>query len=85
MASGKVSVNGVELYYEKKGSGPHAIVCIPGVMGSTEELPSNLNISDLVRNSPLSLLIPEVMASQGHHRGSSQRTFIQLMLKMLKG
>jgi len=37
MESGKVSVNGVELYYEKKGSGLHAIVCIPGVMGNTEE------------------------------------------------
>ena len=37
MASGKVSVNGVEMYYEIKGSGPHSIVCIPGAMGSTED------------------------------------------------
>ena len=36
MASGKVLVNGMELYYEKNGSGPHAIVCIPCVLGNTE-------------------------------------------------
>ena len=32
MAS-KVSVNGVELHYEVKGTGPNVIVCIPGALG----------------------------------------------------
>ena len=36
--SGKVAVNGVELYYEVKGSGPNVIVCIPGALGTTENL-----------------------------------------------
>ena len=31
--SSKVSVNGVELYYEVKGTGPNVIVCIPGALG----------------------------------------------------
>ena len=29
----KVMVNGVELYYEVKGTGPNVIVCIPGALG----------------------------------------------------
>ena len=32
-ASGKVAVNGVQLYYEINGTGPNVIVCIPGALG----------------------------------------------------
>ena len=32
----KVDVNGVELYYEVKGTGPNVIVCIPGALGTGE-------------------------------------------------
>ena len=31
--SGKIAVNGVELYYEVRGTGPNVIVCIPGALG----------------------------------------------------
>ena len=30
----KVLVNGVHLYYERRGNGPHTIVCIPGALGT---------------------------------------------------
>ena len=33
--SGKIAVNGVELYYEIRGTGPNVIVCIPGALGVT--------------------------------------------------
>ena len=33
--SGKVLVNGVNLFYEKTGSSEHVVLCIPGAMGST--------------------------------------------------
>ena len=36
MAASKILVNGVELYYKTKGNGSHAIVCIPGALGTTE-------------------------------------------------
>ena len=32
--SGKIKVNGVELYYERYGTGPHALLCIPGALGT---------------------------------------------------
>ena len=32
--SGKVAVNGVELYYDVRGTGPNVIVCIPGALGT---------------------------------------------------
>ena len=35
MATGKKLVNGVELFYDSRGSGSHALVCIPGAMGTT--------------------------------------------------
>ena len=34
--SGKVLVNGVELFYESKGSGSHVLLCIPGALGTTK-------------------------------------------------
>lgn len=34
MATGKKLVNGVELFYDSRGSGSHALVCIPGAMGT---------------------------------------------------
>ena len=34
-SSGTVNVNGVELYYERYGNGPHAILCVPGALGGT--------------------------------------------------
>ena len=33
--SGSVKVNGVELYYELYGNGPHPVLCIPGALGGT--------------------------------------------------
>ena len=36
VTSGKVAVNGVELYYEVKGTGPNVIVCIPGALETTD-------------------------------------------------
>ena len=33
--SGTVNVNGIELYYERYGNGPHAILCMPGALGGT--------------------------------------------------
>ena len=33
--SGKIEVNGVELYFERYGNGPHAILCIPGALGGS--------------------------------------------------
>jgi len=42
MASGKVLVDDVELYYEKKGDGPHIIACIPGAMGDTNAFSKQL-------------------------------------------
>lgn len=35
MSTGKKLVNGVELFYDSRGSGSHALVCIPGAMGTT--------------------------------------------------
>ena len=32
----KVEVNGVELYYVQRGSGPHAVLCIPGALAPCE-------------------------------------------------
>ena len=34
-SSGKIEVNGVELYFERYGNGPHAILCIPGALGGS--------------------------------------------------
>ena len=34
MATGKKMVNGVELFYDCRGSGSHALVCIPGALGT---------------------------------------------------
>ena len=31
---GKVEVNGVNLYYERSGAGSHAVLCMPGALGS---------------------------------------------------
>lgn len=33
---GKAEVNGAELHYEMRGTGPHPIVCIPGALGTIE-------------------------------------------------
>ena len=30
----KMEVNGVQLHYERRGAGPHAILCMPGALGS---------------------------------------------------
>ena len=36
MGTGKKMVNGVELFYDRRGrSGSHTLVCIPGAMGTT--------------------------------------------------
>lgn len=35
VASGKQHVNGVDLYFEQTGSGKHAVLLIPGALGST--------------------------------------------------
>ena len=32
--TGKVDVNGVQLYYERRGAGPHPVLCIPGALGT---------------------------------------------------
>ena len=36
MSSGKKMVNGVELFYDSRGNGDHALVCIAGAMGTTK-------------------------------------------------
>ena len=36
MASGKLLVNDVELFYEGKGCGNHVLLCIPGALGTTK-------------------------------------------------
>ena len=33
--TGKAEVNGVQLYYEARGSGEHHVLCIPGALGTT--------------------------------------------------
>ena len=35
-ASGKIKVNGVDLYYERSGTGGHALLCMPGALGSVQ-------------------------------------------------
>jgi len=35
MSTGKKLVNGVELFYDSRGSGSHVLVCIPGAMDTT--------------------------------------------------
>ena len=35
-AAGKIEVNGVQLYYERRGTGPHALMCMPGALGSVQ-------------------------------------------------
>ncbi|GAA6225166.1 valacyclovir hydrolase [Lates japonicus] len=35
VASGRQHVNGVDLYYEQTGRGKHAVLLIPGALGST--------------------------------------------------
>ena len=32
--SEKIEVNGVRLHYERRGAGPHAVLCIPGALGT---------------------------------------------------
>ena len=34
--SGKIHANGVDLYFERYGSGPHAVLCMPGALGSVQ-------------------------------------------------
>lgn len=34
---GRAMVNGVELNYEVKGTGPHPIICIPGTLGTLDD------------------------------------------------
>ena len=34
-SAGKKLVNGVELYYDRRGNGDHVLVCIPGFLGTT--------------------------------------------------
>ena len=34
--SGKIQVNGVDLYFERYGDGPHALLFIPGALGSVQ-------------------------------------------------
>ena len=34
--SGKLQVNGVDLYYERRGFGEHALLLMPGALGSVE-------------------------------------------------
>jgi len=36
ISSGKKMVNGVELFYDSRGNGDHALVCIAGAMGTTK-------------------------------------------------
>ena len=36
MATGKKLVNGIDLFYDSRGSGSHALVCIPGALGTTK-------------------------------------------------
>ena len=33
--SGKIEVNGAQIYYERRGAGAHSILCMPGALGST--------------------------------------------------
>ena len=33
--SGKIEVNGAQIYYERRGAGAHPILCMPGALGST--------------------------------------------------
>ena len=40
ISGSKVKVNGVELYYEVKGTGPNVIVCILGAMGTADSFTS---------------------------------------------
>ena len=35
-SSGKVRVNGVYLHYERNGDSSHAVLCLPGALGSTQ-------------------------------------------------
>lgn len=35
ITTGKKLVNGIELFYDSRGSGDHALVCIPGALGTT--------------------------------------------------
>ena len=41
--SGTIHVNGVELYYERYGNGPHAILCMPGALGGTLSFVPQIN------------------------------------------
>ena len=34
--TGKIKVNGVDLYYERYGTGDHVLLCIPGALGSVK-------------------------------------------------
>nr|XP_057928292.1 valacyclovir hydrolase [Doryrhamphus excisus] len=36
LTSGRQNVNGVDLYYEKTGTGKHAVLLLPGALGSTK-------------------------------------------------
>ena len=36
MVTGKKLVNGIELFYDSRGNGKHALVCIPGAMGTAK-------------------------------------------------
>ena len=36
MAAGKKLVNGIKLFYDSRGNGSHALLCIPGAMGTAK-------------------------------------------------
>ena len=35
-SNARVTANGTQLYYERRGAGPHVILCMPGAMGTAE-------------------------------------------------